>query len=140
MRRLTNPLPTLGSGGLQPKRLRWHMSQFTTPWSSLGRRGAERLYKMSHLIGKGKIFGLPRFLPRSETTISSSPQVDEQNDHCCYQENMNQAAGNMIAVAQEPKDQEDRENCPKHFFLFLRTVAPGREHPQVPQCAYNGTP
>src|SRR5581483_7030863 len=51
---------------------------------------------------------------------------------------MNQAASNMIAVAQQPKDHEDREDSPKHFFLFLRTVAPGLELPRVLRAATAG--
>jgi len=61
--------------------------------------------------------------------ISPFPQVDDQNDHCRDQQNMNQAAGNMKAETQQPEDHENRENCPKHFFLFLPIVAhPEREH------------
>ncbi len=55
----------------------------------------------------------------SETTIPPFPQVDDENDYCYDQQNMNQAAGNMKAEAQQPENHEDRENCPKHFcFTF----------------------
>jgi hypothetical protein len=55
----------------------------------------------------------------SETTISPFPQVDDENDYCYDEQNMNQAAGNMKAEAQQPENHEDGENCPKHFFFTL---------------------
>ncbi len=60
----------------------------------------------------------------SETTIPPFPQVDDENDDCYDKQNMNQAAGNMKAEAQQPEDHEDRENCPKHFFSTFSAPCP----------------
>jgi len=82
---------------------------------------------------------LLQLCPDQRPLFSPFPQVDDQNDHCRNQQNMNQAAGNMKAETQQPEDHENRENCPKHFFLFLRIVAPrGVNIPGEPQCTYNG--
>jgi hypothetical protein len=47
-------------------------------------------------------------------------QVDNQNDQRHYQQNMNQAAGDVQAKAQKPQNHKNYEYCPKHLYILFR--------------------
>jgi len=53
---------------------------------------------------------------RSETAPSSSDQVEDQNDQCYDQEDVNKAASNMKAESQQPQNQKDYKDSPEHRY------------------------
>jgi demethoxyubiquinone hydroxylase (CLK1/Coq7/Cat5 family) len=53
-----------------------------------------------------------------ENAAASGDKVEDQNDQCYEQQKVNQAAGNMKAEAQQPKNQNDHKNSPEHMHLF----------------------
>jgi hypothetical protein len=65
-----------------------------------------------------KPFNTPQALLASEYTPASGQQVEDQDDHRQYQKKVNQAAGNMEAEAQEPENQKNHKDCPKHSYSF----------------------
>jgi len=48
---------------------------------------------------------------------SPADQVDDKNDEGDYQQKMDQASGDVEAESQQPKDEKDDEDRPKHEFL-----------------------
>jgi hypothetical protein len=54
-----------------------------------------------------------RVLPSRSGTAAQ--QVDDQNHHSYYQQQMDQATGNVQAEAQKPQNQKHNENRPKHI-------------------------
>jgi hypothetical protein len=56
----------------------------------------------------------PRAWFASEITPSSRDQVEDQDDQRYDQQKMNQAAGDMKAETQEPENENDDKDCPKH--------------------------
>ncbi len=44
-------------------------------------------------------------------------EIDDENHQRDYEEQVNQAACNMETKSQEPEDQEDYKNRPKHSYL-----------------------
>jgi hypothetical protein len=60
----------------------------------------------------------------AQRALSPFQQIDDQDDYCHDQQNVNQAAGNMKAEAEQPQDYKDYENCPQHIFPFLRIAGP----------------
>jgi hypothetical protein len=67
----------------------------------------------------------PWALLASEYTPASGQQVEDQDDYRQYQEQVNEAAGDMEAEAQEPENHENYEQCPKHILLLLCRARPG---------------
>jgi hypothetical protein len=55
----------------------------------------------------------------SVITTASSDQVEDQNNQRYYQQNMNEAAGNVKAESQEPQNQKNYKNRPKHKSSFV---------------------
>jgi hypothetical protein len=49
---------------------------------------------------------------------SSRDQVDDQNNERNHEQDMDQSTRDVKAEAQNPKHQNDHENCPKHNFLL----------------------
>ena len=44
--------------------------------------------------------------------------MDNQNDQCEHQQNMDEPAQCVAAdKAKQPKDEEDYKDCPEHFYL-----------------------
>ncbi len=66
----------------------------------------------------------PQVLHASEVAPSSGQQVEDQDNHRYHQQEVNQAAGNMKAEAQEPQNQNDDKNCPEHRYPFPAWRAP----------------
>jgi hypothetical protein len=52
----------------------------------------------------------------SQNATAARDQVEEQDDQSDHEQNVNQAARNMKAEPQQPQDQKNHENCPKHIF------------------------
>jgi hypothetical protein len=50
----------------------------------------------------------------SESSAASGDEVEDQDNQGDDQQQVNQGAGDMKAEAQQPKNQNDYENCPKH--------------------------
>ena len=64
----------------------------------------------------------PSFLFRVaqlDHSSSSGDQVNDQHDHGCDQQQMDQAACHMEAESQEPENQQDGEDCPEHIWPSL---------------------
>jgi hypothetical protein len=58
-------------------------------------------------------------IPYSLITSPSGDQVDDQNDQCYDQNNVNQAACNVEGEeAQKPENEENYKDCPKHSHSF----------------------
>lgn len=49
---------------------------------------------------------------------ASRDQVNDGDDQCDHQQEMNQTAGHVESPAQKPKDNEDCKNRPKHRYPF----------------------
>jgi hypothetical protein len=83
----------------------------------------------------------PQALLASEISPASGQQVEDQDDHRQYQEQVNEAAGNMEAEAQEPENHKNYEQCPKHILLLLHRGRPGIQSPsQAPAGIHNRLP
>jgi len=59
----------------------------------------------------------------SESTPASGQQVEYQDDQRQNQEKVNHAAGNMETEAQQPQNENNYKDCPKHSrsFAAMRT-------------------
>jgi len=55
-----------------------------------------------------------RFLERS----SALNQINDQNDHSYYEQQMDQAAPHMPEKAQKPENNKNYKYSPKHKFIF----------------------
>jgi hypothetical protein len=55
----------------------------------------------------------------SEITSASGYQIEDQDDQRYDQQKVNQAAGNMKAETQEPQNEDDDKDCPKHGCSFF---------------------
>jgi hypothetical protein len=55
----------------------------------------------------------------SSTAPPSDHQVEDQNAHGYDQKNVNQAAGDVETKTQEPQNEKNYKNRPKHRFSFL---------------------
>ena len=67
-------------------------------------------------------------------------QVDDQDHQCDYQQNVNQATGDVKAEAQNPQNQKDNENCPKHIqHTSLECGRLSREVPPQARAAHSQT-
>jgi hypothetical protein len=64
-----------------------------------------------------------RALNPSKGAPPSGYQVEDQNNNRYNDQQMNQAATDMEAEAEQPQNQENYENCPKHI-LLLQLLAP----------------
>lgn len=54
----------------------------------------------------------------SKGSAPSRDQVDQENDHSDYQQDVNEAAQRVgTDQAQQPKNQQNDEDCPKHSSL-----------------------
>ena len=54
---------------------------------------------------------------------SSGDQVDDQDDERYDQQNVNQGAGNVEAETQQPENEKDDKDCPKHCCSFCSASA-----------------
>jgi hypothetical protein len=64
-------------------------------------------------------------LPEPSDGASAANEVDDQNHHRYYQQQMNQATGDVEAEPQEPQNQKYNENRPKHInLLFILLLHP----------------
>jgi hypothetical protein len=59
---------------------------------------------------------LPARLADRTGLDSSTPrdQVEDENDDSYHQQNVNKAAANMHGEAQQPEDEKNDDDCPKH--------------------------
>jgi hypothetical protein len=53
-------------------------------------------------------------------------KVDDENHERDYKEQMDQASCDMQAKSQDPEDQEDHKNRPKHSCRPLQVATPGK--------------
>ena len=66
---------------------------------------------------------IPRFpLHRS----SAGHQIEDRYYQCDHQQKMDQRSGNMEAPSQQPKHQQNGENCPQHLVHSSNGIAPKR--------------
>jgi hypothetical protein len=68
------------------------------------------------------------FAPFCGEGLNRSPasyQVDDQNDHGYYEQQMDQAAANVRKQANQPQDQQNYQNCPQHDLNLLLTLSSG---------------
>jgi hypothetical protein len=66
-----------------------------------------------------------RFVPKSSNGSSSAGnELNQEHNHCHYEQKVNQTAGEMESPAQEPKNQQNRKNCPKHVLLRRGELQP----------------
>jgi hypothetical protein len=64
------------------------------------------------------------FTEASDRALPTANQVDDQNHQRYYQQQVNQAAGDVQAEPQEPQNQKNNENRPKHInLLFILSLA-----------------
>jgi hypothetical protein len=56
-------------------------------------------------------------LSREQLDHCSSPsdQVDDQHDHSCDQQQVDQTPSHMEAESQKPENQQDGKDCPEHI-------------------------
>jgi hypothetical protein len=54
----------------------------------------------------------------SEITAPPGDQVDDQDNERYDQQKVNQAAGDMEAETQQPENEKDDKDCPKHCCSF----------------------
>ena len=62
---------------------------------------------------------MPQALLASESTSPPSYEVEDQNNHCDDEQDVDQAAGDMEAETQEPQNQKNDHHCPEHNFSFV---------------------
>lgn len=67
----------------------------------------------------------PETFEVSENAPSSGHQVEDQDRERNHEQQVNQAARDVEAEAQEPQKQNEYENCPKHIHLASALPAPG---------------
>jgi hypothetical protein len=61
---------------------------------------------------------------------ASRDQIDDGNNQCDHEQEMDQTAGHVESPAQKPKDNEDCKNRPKHRYPF-KTGNSVRQPPKV---------
>jgi hypothetical protein len=67
--------------------------------------------------GCSKTLNFSHTVTRNGLNASPADQVDDKNHESDYQQKMNQASGDMKAEAQQPEDEQNDKNRPKHEFL-----------------------
>jgi len=106
--------------------------------SRLLRGATGKLCKRDHFLGKDPIFrglsaaGNDRYPPEARAALSgdsaTGDQIEDQDDECDNEQQMNQATGYVKAETQNPQKKKNHENCPKHMlatFPVLRTPETG---------------
>jgi hypothetical protein len=84
-----------------------------------------RLEAISTLINQPGISGLEHSrvcgIPyrNRKSRPSSGDQIDDQNDERYDQQKVNQASGDMEAETQQPENENDDKDCPKHCCSFF---------------------
>lgn len=58
----------------------------------------------------------------SNRTAASAYQIEDYSDERYDQQQVNQAPGNVQAKAQQPEDQKNSNDCPKHVNLLYSSV------------------
>jgi hypothetical protein len=54
----------------------------------------------------------------SQAASSSAYQVENQNDDCDHDQNVNQTTADVQGETQEPQNHKNYEDCPKHIRSF----------------------
>jgi hypothetical protein len=62
-----------------------------------------------------KLTSIPEAHFTLQSGAASTDQVNHQDDQRNYQQNVNQATGDVEAKAQKPQNQQNDKNCPKHI-------------------------
>jgi hypothetical protein len=97
---------------------------------TLARQGLRAAQEASRLSAILQNTGIPFIVLKgaplaSPAAPAAGDQVEDQNDQRYNQQKVNQAAGYMEAETQQPQNQENYENCPKHGCALSAPQAPG---------------
>jgi hypothetical protein len=56
---------------------------------------------------------------RLKSAPASGEQVEEENHHSDHEQKVNESARHMKGEPQEPQNQKNHKQCPKHTFSFV---------------------